>query len=324
LRRRALLLAAPALAAAGCARGRESLELEAPSRPYLEPLGGLVLDTQAWGFGGLSGAHLADDLTLTAVSDQGQWLELRLVLRGGRLGAAVPLRHGPLRDAAGQPLARGRAGDAEALLRLPDGSWLVAYERLHRIRRHRRLDGPALPVETPPGIDAAPANGGLEALALLPDGRLLALAESLPGEAPGTAAAWLGAFRGERVEWRRLDYRPAPGLSPTDAAGLPAGDAAGGALVLERRFSLLGGFECRLAHLAQAEGPVLEGATWLEMPPDAPAENWEAMALARHGGRTLLVLLSDDNESMFQRTLLLLYALVTTAPRSGGSAPRGG
>ncbi len=107
-----------------------------------------------------------------------------------------------------------------------------------------------------------------------------------------------------------MDYRPAPGLSPTDAAAF-----GGGALVLERRFSLLGGFECRLAHLARLEGPVLEGETWLELPPDGPAENWEAVAVAHHGGRWLLALLSDDNESVFQRSLLLLFEILTPPAR---------
>ncbi len=305
--RRGLLLAAPVLLAGCGALARAALDLPAPSRAFLRPLGGIALDTAEWGFGGLSGAHLADDLTLTAVSDQGRWLALRLLLGtdGGLAGARL-LRHGPLHDAAGHPLPRGRTADAEALVRLPDGSWLVAFERWHRIRRYRSLDGPALPEPAPPGIEAAPSNGGLEALARLADGRLLALAEQLPGEAPGSTAAWLGG----PGAWRRLDYRPAPGFSPTDAVGFGAG-----ALVLERRFSLLGGFACRLAHLARFDGPVLEGETWLDLPPDGPAENWEAVAAARHAGRGLLALLSDDNESLFQRSLLLLFESVTQPGR---------
>lgn len=312
-RRAALLapLAAPALAAR--ARGGEALELFAPSRPFLRPLGGLVLDTGEWGFGGLSGAHLAPDLTLTAVGDRGSWLEIRLDLRadGRALDGYRLLRHGRLRDGAGNPLGRGRNADAESLARLPDGSWLVGFERWHRIRRYRAtLDGPALPVEAPPGIEAAPVNAGLEALAVLADGSVLALAEGLAGEGANTTAAWLGRVRADgRAEWRRADYRPAPGLLPTDAAGLPGG----GALVLERRFSLFGGFECRLAHVPRFDGPVWEGATWLDLPPDAPAENWEAVGVARVGGRTLVALLSDDNESAWQRSLLALFEVATPA-----------
>jgi hypothetical protein len=283
--------------------------LAAPRRPFLEPLGALALDTSPWGFGGLSGLHLAPDLTLTAISDLGRWWRAPLVLGGGRLSGIGEAQHGPLRDAAGQPLRRGLQGDAEGLARLPDGDWLVSFERRHRILRFRDLAGPGHPIEAPPGVEGSPGNGGLEGLAVLADGRLLALAESLPGASgPESRAAWLGTISAGRVAWRRTTYLPEPGLDPTDAAGLPDG----GALVMERRFSIFGGFTGRLAHVPAATlrgvGP-LSSETWLDLPPDAPAENWEGVAVARHGGRKLVVLVSDDNQSPFQQTLLLLYAI---------------
>ncbi len=306
LNRRALLAGLALLP--GCAQASAPV-LVAPARPFLEPLGALALDTAGWGFGGLSALHLAPDLTLTAISDLGRWWRAPLLLREGRLTGIGAVQHGPLRDAAGQPLRRGPPGDAESLARLPDGDWLVGFERRHRIQRFRDLAGPGLAFDAPPGIEAAPANGGLEGLALLADGRLLALAEALPGFAgPESRAAWLGTMAGGRVTWRRTSYLPAPGLEPTDAAGLPDG----GALVLERRFSIFGGFTGRLAHVPAAAlrgAAPLAGETWLDLPPDAPAENWEGVAVARHGGRNLVVLVSDDNQSPFQQTLLLLYAI---------------
>jgi hypothetical protein len=39
-----------------------------------------------------------------------------------------------------------------------------------------------------------------------------------------------------------------------------------------------------------------------------PAENWEAVAVTRLGDQTLVALISDDNESVLQRSLLLLFA----------------
>ncbi len=306
LNRRALLAGLALLP--GCALAHPPVQ-GAPSRPFLEPLGALALDTAPWGFGGLSALHLAPDLTLTAISDTGRWWRSSLVLREGRLAGIGEAAHGPLRDAAGQSLRRGVQGDAEGLARLPDGDWLVSFERRHRILRYRDLAGPGTPIETPPGLEESPANGGLEGLALLADGRLLALGESLPGATgPESRAAWLGTFAGARVTWRRTSYLPAPGMDPTDAAGLPDG----GALVLERRFSIFGGFTGRLAHIPAAalRGTApLSGETWLDLPPDAPAENWEGVAVARHGGRSLVVLVSDDNQNPFQQTLLLLYAI---------------
>jgi hypothetical protein len=275
----------------------------------LVPLGGMVLDTSAWGFGGFSGLHLAPDLTLSAVSDRGRWWQARLRLDpDGQPRALEEVRHGPLRGATGQPLG-GRGADAESLVRLASGGWLIGFERQHRIQRHATLDGPGQPFPAPPGLSAAPDNGGLEALGQLSDGRLLALSEALPsGEDPTLRSAWLGTLEGARPRWSPRPYRPDPDLDPTDTAGLPDG----GALVLERSYALLLGFRCRLARVSAAalvgEG-VLTGETLLWLPNDAPAENWEGVAVTRHRGATLVALISDDNERRVQRSLLLLYRL---------------
>ena len=213
-----------------------------------------------------------------------------------------------MRDEAGRPLPRGFNADAEALARLPDGTWLVAFERRHRIRAYRRLDGPGAYVAPPPGLDNAPPNGGLESLAVLPDGRLFAIAETFtPPDRPELRHAWLGV----PGRWTPLYWQPAPGFHPTDAAILPDGRV----LVLERRFSLLGGFAARLVMTAPEalrlarQGAVLRGETIL-MLDDAPlpSENWEAVAVTRFGDQTLVALISDDNESVLQRSLLLLFA----------------
>lgn len=276
---RRCLLAGLALPGAATARGR------------LAPLGVVELDTGQWGFGGFSAVHLAADLTMTMVSDRGRWWQAPLRLAPLGFG---PARHGPLLDAAGRPL-RGRDGDAESLVRLPDGSWLIGFERTHRIQRHLRLDGPALPYGAPPGLAESPANAGLETLALLEDGRLLAIAES-----PGSRA-WIG----RDGRWEAREYRTAQGMVPVDAAALPGG----GLLVLERDFSLLGGFRGRVAFLADPAAPVLAGPTWLEMPPDLPAENWEGIAAARTREGALVVIVADDNQSPFQRSLVAVLRL---------------
>lgn len=273
----------------------------------LRPLGGLVLDTSPWGFGGFSGLHLAPDLTLTAVSDRGHWWRARLDLGAeGAPRGVLGVRHGRLRDAAGAPLRGIRNFDAEALTRLDNGDWLVGFERRHRIQRHRHLEGPGSPFPMPPGLAEAPNNGGLEALTQLANGRLLALAEALPGNAPGTRRAWLGRLSGRRAAWTLRDYAPHAGMQPTGAAALPDG----GALVLERDFSLFGGFRCRLARVppeAFAGTAPLRGETLLELPGDGPADNWEGVAVAAQPDRLLIALISDDNERSAQRSMILLY-----------------
>ena len=309
LSRRAFLAALLASSAAPVAAQNAAQPFALPDLPGpLRPLGGLVIDAKALGGGGFSGAHLAPDLTLTLISDRGHWAEARLLLEGLTPIGLAPLRHGPLRDEAGRPLPRGLAADAEALARLPDGTWLVAFERRHRIRAYRQWDGPGAYVAPPPGLENAPSNGGLEGLAVLPDGRLFAVAETFaPTDRPELRHAWLGA----PGRWTPLYWQPTPGFLPTDAAILPDGSA----LVLERRFSLLGGFAARLVRAAPCalrsarEGAVLTGETILTLD-DAPlpSENWEGVAVTRFGNQTLVALISDDNESVLQRSLLLLFA----------------
>ncbi len=301
----ATLLAAPALAQAPLATPFDLPRLS--DAAPLRALGGLEIHRSRLGFGGLSGLAIADDLTLTAVSDRGRFLEASLRLDGAARPTGLDLRRsGRLGDGGGRPLAASYTGDAEALARLPDGSLLVAFERWHRIRRYRDLAGPGTYVPAPPGLEAAPSNSGLEALAVLADGRWLGIAEGLL--AGGHAAAWLGGPGG----WTSLAYRTGFAMQAVDAAGLQDG----GALVLERSFALFGGFGGRLAHLpaaplaAAGAGALLEPEEWLRLADPLPVDNYEAVAVFRHQGRLLCALVSDDNENRLQRTLLLLFEIV--------------
>lgn len=307
MRRRSLLLTA--LAGNACAQGAAGplavpLSLQPPGGP-MRALGGLEINTAALGFGGLSGVHLDEMLTLTAISDTGRWFRAQLLLRGEAPAGLGPATTGTLRDGSGANLNRGRPTDAEALTRRPDGTWLVGFERWHRIRAFRGLDAPGSFFEAPPGLANAPSNGGLEALATLADGRLLAITEFFDDPADASLRqGWIGG----PGDWHPIRYRPAAGFGVTDAAGLPDG----GALVLERRFALLeGGFSARLVRVSAAglrgPGPIA-GEALLHLPPDGPAENWEGVTVLRRGNTFWIGLISDDNQNAFQRSLFLLYA----------------
>lgn len=305
LKRRGFLAALPIAACAQSPDAPLATPFALPARAGpLRPLGGLELNRAAIGFGGFSGLHLDAALNLTAISDTGRWLRAPLLLQGERPVGLGPPRSGLLRDGSGEALRRGRTADAEALARRPDGTWLVGFERWHRIRAFRDLDAPGAFHEAPPGLEAAPGNGGLEALAVLADGRLLAIAEYQEDPADvGLRRAWLGG----PGAWRASSYRPLAGFGVTDAVGLPDG----GALVLERRFALIeGGFTARLVHLPPAalEATPMQGQPLLNFPPDGPAENYEGVAVLRHGAALWIALISDDNQNSFQRSLLLLYA----------------
>jgi len=274
----------------------------------LHYLGGLDLRSDASAFGGLSGLHVTDDGRLTAVTDRGHWFTARIVRdRSGRLMDLADAALGPLLDPQGRPVA-GAWRDAEALEHLPGGDWLASFEGRHRVWRYAAatggLQGRSVPFPTPKGIAAAPANGGLETLTPLPDGRVLMLAESLR-RAGGSRAGWL--VGGGKIE--PLGYRTERDFKPTDAALLPNGDV----LVLSRYFKLLGGFKARLDRVpagAIESGAVLKGELLARFAPPLTVDNFEGVAVARDAdGRALVYILSDDNFHFLQRTLLLLFRL---------------
>ena len=276
----------------------------------LEFLGGLDLRSGARAFGGLSGLSVTAGGRLSAVSDRGHWFAASIVHdEAGRLVDLVEAEMAPLRDEQGRPL-QGDRRDAEALERLADGGWLVSFERHHRVWRYPAgadgLDGPAALFPTPEALAQAPTNGGLEALAPLPDGRILMLSQGR-GRTEGTRAGWLV---GKGIE--ALDYRPQPGFKPTDAAVLPDGDV----LVLSRSFSLLGGVKARVERIpasAIAAGAVLQGEPVARFAHPLTVDNFEGLAVVGGpgggDGGTLVYILSDDNFNFFQRTLLLLFRL---------------
>lgn len=312
------LLASLATPAAALALRTRALALS-ESEPDLDRLGpfafkgALALSAQERTFGGLSGLLIEPDGRLLAVTDQAHWLEARMVRdEAGILTGLADAMLWPILDGNGAPLRPGRAGDSESLARLPDGRLLVGFERWHRIRAFDSPRAGGVFFPHPPGITTLPANAGLEALTVLEDGRLLAIGEATWPD--GTAPAWLG--RGDGSAWDARRYRPGPDLAAVDAAGLPGG----GALVLERRVSLLTGFTCRIAWLPPTAlaAPVLEPVELAALAPPLLSDNFEAIAVARRqDGMLDIAIVSDDNFSLFQRNILMLLRLDPAALRSG-------
>lgn len=262
------------------------------------------------GIGGLSGLWVSPDSTrFAAVADDGHSLTGRLIHdEGGRLAGAVDLRRAPLFP-PGFAASGKRDNDAEELARLPDGGWLVSFERNHRLLRFGEdfaASGPPAVFPAPPDLASAPDNGGIEALAAWPDGGLLALEEGADGAA--TTRGWFApALPGSSGAWRSFTYRPAADHRPSAAAALPNGDA----LALERRASLLSGFSVRLVLLRRAAfadakpGAVIEGEELARFGPPGPSDNFEGVAaVPRADGDFDVYLVSDDNFSLLQTTLL--------------------
>lgn len=287
-------------------------DLHDPERTLVGKLvyrGGLALSADHAAFGGWSDLRVtAGGRRMTAISDRGSWIEAELLYNGGgnlkSIGAA---RIGLLIDVAGAPVSGSRS-DAEGLAREPDGSWLVSFERRHRLWRYPAADPPfSRPpqvIPPPPGLDEAPSNRGLEALIRLAGGMLFALTEELI-DAEGYTIGWIG----DGTRWDRLRYKPATDFKPTGAAELPDGDV----LVLERRFTVVEGPGARIVRLPRAAlvpGATLTGKELAVIESPLAVDNFEGID-ARKGpaGETLIYLISDDNFSIWQRTLLLMFEL---------------
>lgn len=276
---------------------------------------GFHLTSDNGSFGGFSGLVVDDGGRLTAVSDQGYWLtaELRLAADGTLSGVGEG-RMGELCDDDGGPVAGKERRDAEELQQLPGRGLLVSFEHHHRIVLYADsanglspLSGPPRPFPFPPAVTTTRTNRGMEAVALLADGRLLTFAEDLR-TVEDDIIGWIG--HPARGDWRYVTLRGSGDFLPTGAAALPTGDV----LLLERNYAKETGNRVRLSLLDAAvfaPGARLSPRELALLAPPLTVDNMESVA-ATPGpkGETLIYLLSDDNYSEDQRTLLMQFEWV--------------
>ncbi|CAN5790616.1 esterase-like activity of phytase family protein [soil metagenome] len=273
--------------------------------------GGIAMTADSPRFGGWSDLHVTPDgRTLTSISDEGGWLTATIEYDGAaNLAGLGNARIGQLHGLDGKLIASKPEADAEGMARLPDGSWLVAFERNHRLWRYETLTATPTLVEGPIDIARQPANGGIEALAVRPDGTVVAISEEY-SQRPGTVTGWLGQpASGGRYQWRSFSYATIPDFKPTALTVLPDGSFA----TLERAFDMILGVRCRVmrfdAAQLQPDGTVqAEELARLDSP--YSVDNLEGLAATKGPrGETLLWLISDDNFNPLQRNLLMLFEL---------------
>jgi hypothetical protein len=155
-----------------------------------------------------------------------------------------------------------------------------------------------------------PSNQGIESLVFVPKplpraGSLIAISER--GLDPnGNIRGFLigGSTPGAFSVSRSNDF------DITDAALTPAGDL----LILERHFSFTRGVGMRIRRFSLTDikpGALLTGTVLVEADNANQIDNMEAIDVHRNAaGETILTIVSDDNFSPLQRTLLLRFALI--------------
>jgi len=275
-------------------------------------LGGLELSASDADFGGFSSLRMLDEHgRFLSLSDRGTFLAGRLVEQAGRPAGIVEAELAPALDARGRPLALGPDFDTESMA-FQGGTLFVGVERSHTILRFdyraRGLAAEGTRIPVPAEMKRWPRNRGIEALGVMPagsasPGSLLAISERSGSiEAPTEAFLIGGPAPGKLLVARHDQF------DITDLAFLPGGDL----VLLERRFTWLSGVAMRLRRVALATvrpGAVLDGEVLLGADMGYAIDNMEGLSIDRDpGGRVVFTLISDDNFSLLQRTLLLRFA----------------
>lgn len=275
---------------------------------------GFRLEADSERFGGFSGLEFSPNGSeILAVGDRGFWLQARTLADSeGTLTGLDDVLLGPLKDLDGSSLDHQHRWDSEEVVFLSPTEVLITFEHDHRAYRYSldedgRPTGPVVPLTVPQGLLRAAPNQGLETATLLPDGRLMILTEGLLDER-GDRIGWFGGT-GD-AGWETFTLASWEELQPTSATTLPDGRI----VVLERSYSPEVGNRIRLSVFAASD--LVPGARinprqlgFLAAP--MTLDNMEALASSQGpGGETFLYLLSDDNFSSKQRTLLLQFELL--------------
>ncbi len=274
--------------------------------------GGLELSSSHKQFGGLSGIQVGADGKFLAITDRAHWIRGRIVYRGDAPAGIADAEIAPMLYADGRPITARGWYDTEALV-ADGGSVYVSLERVHRVLKFdygkRGLMARATLVPVPPELGKLPPNKGIECLVVAPRETPIAGALIAISERGMDAAKNIRAFLIGGPKPGMFSVKPSDDFDVVDCALMPNTDL----LILERHFSWRRGVAMRLRRVALSEvvpGAVLEGAILISADMGFQIDNMEGMSVHRSAsGETVLTLVSDDNFSIIQRTILLQFTL---------------
>lgn len=260
--------------------------------------GGWALTSGYEGFGGFSGLLIDDEnKILLAISDQGDWWQTPFDAR-----RFAPPTAGIMQSYSAGVDADKKDLDAESLIKFDDG-YLVSFEHNHRLEFVAEIgEGGAASPLAAIDFSGISMNSGMEAIARLNGGQLLAFSER-GRNGSGQLKAWLVSPASAQDLW----FKPPANFAPTDAATLPNGDV----LVLLRYFSAIDGVAIKVHRIKAddiAAGSVLTGEEILHLTPEFTVDNMEGLDVVALDDNTVrLVMISDDNFNSIQRTLLMMF-----------------
>ena len=287
-----------------------------PGRSRFGPLqfiGGIELRGAHPNFGGISAIRVKDDgASFLSITDTGDWISGRIEYRGRVPVAISDVTIAPVIGPGGRNAKDMGLWDSESIA-LDGTRAFVGIEREHSILQFDLAQagvssaGSLIPM--PGFVRAWPDNRGIEAIGVFPlgtpfAGRLIGLSErSGDREAPTEGFV----MRQDGSEPFSFRLTRSDGFDITDLDFLPNGDL----VVLERYFSPTRGAAMRLRRARTADirpGATIDAEILMSADRQFQVDNMEGLSIHRNGsGETIFTLVSDDNFSIAQRTLLLQF-----------------
>lgn len=269
----------------------------------LEFIAAWELRSRNEGFGGISALLSVGDSRFVGIGDAGTLIRFRLT-DDGRIDRATIA---PLPNVHG-PNVSYRDRDSEGLAYDPDsGQYWVSFEGNHAIRRYSKSFAQQTGMIRPAILQKLPRNKGAESMVRLQDGRFIIIAESLDDD---MHSAWI--FSGDPIESTTtitpFTFRPPAGYRVTDAAQLPDGRI----VLLNRAIGFPSGFTAKVSLLnpdSIGRNSVLSADVIASLAAPLLVDNMEGIAVTSDGNSMFLWLISDNNFTLFQRTILMKFRL---------------
>ena len=198
--------------------------------------------------------------------------------------------------------------DSEGIAYDPDsGQYWVSFEQRHAIRRYSGSLGRQTGIMRPREMQDWPNNKGAESIIRLKDGRFLVIAESVDDRMhPALLFSGDPVERGTRIT--SFKFRPPTGYRVTDGVQLPDGRIA----ILNRSIGFPRGFSAKISLLNLpniSRDSTVSAKVIASLAAPLLIDNMEGIAVTREGQNTILWLISDNNFSIFQRTILMKFRL---------------
>ena len=280
----------------------------------LEYRSGLVLTSKFTGFGGLSGLRLdPKGEQFISFSDKGTWFTGRIVYLGRQMTDLADVEAAPMLGPDGTPIAAHGWYDTESIARDGDAVY-IGIEGVNQVLRFDfGRDGVRAhgnPITLPPAVRTLPRTKGLESLVFVPKGlplagTLIAISERGLDPHRNIIGFLIGGSQPGQFSVRRTDD-----FDISDAVLLRVGEL----LVLERKASLRSGIGIRIRRIALQSvtpGAVVDGPSIFDADLGQEIDNFEGIDVhVTADGDTVLTLISDDNFSVIERTLLLQFTLI--------------